>query len=111
MFWLVRARPYQRTKRREPPGARDGPIGRGVVVGWPGGAVELWSENAKTGRRRVRDIRARLFETAARRPVSRGRGVATDAVQMPEARCPLRGSLRDTVLGSCVTLTPRNRQR
>lgn len=45
MFWLARARPYQRTKRREPPGARDDPIGGGVLVGWPGGAVELWSEN------------------------------------------------------------------
>lgn len=62
--------------------------------------MELWSENAKTGRRRVCDIHARLFETTAQRQVARGRGVATDAVQMPEARCPLRGSLRNTVLGS-----------
>lgn len=48
MFWLARARPYQRTKRREPPGARDGPMGRRAADGWAGrGGGTLVGEREK----------------------------------------------------------------
>lgn len=96
MFWLARARPYQRTKRREPPGARDGPTDGGGQ--WDGreGRWNFDRENSKTDNGtlpRASDTSFSKRRYNVRRP-GEGRGEeATDAVQMPEARCPLRGSL------------------
>lgn len=109
MFWIARARLYQRTKRlaraRRSDGGVNGTDGRG------GGT--LGRKNAKTNGTRHR-VRARFFETAARRPVLQcdgGGGTRWSRCRRRGVRCAGESAGHRSAVLLLNTLTRRKRRR